>query len=423
MVKYKFMNAPARRKRAYVSLTGATTLHLRNPYVIAAWSMAFPGLGHLLLSKYIRGFLLFLWEVFINYQSHVNLAILYSLVGKFGMAKDIVNTKWSLLYIPTYIFAIYDSYETTVDINNNYILATREDAEVLPFKVGAMEINFLDKKTPWVAAAWSLLSPGAGQLYIHRIVVAAFILIWVVAISYLSNLLPAIQYSLLGQVDKAKSIIDWQWYLNIPSIYVYAMYDAYTNCVEGNNLYDWEQSKFLKRNYQNKKFHIPDKESLSRGGSLYIISTFDYSVNLELAITSVEMEGVEKEKIFAIPVDKENEKLSLFDSIHHSDSRSLMDLASILGTLFMIFGSIYGFVLKWGPVWWGAIGLVVGFSVGLFIKFLFLKKYSKKKKTKHESEVVIIIECKESIVEAVVDILWSNHALGVSKLNHSNISS
>ena len=85
----KYTRTP-RRKRAYVSLTGTTTIHLRNPYIVACWSAAFPGLGHLLLSKYLRGFLLFLWEVFINYSAHINLAILYSLTGKFEMAKDII---------------------------------------------------------------------------------------------------------------------------------------------------------------------------------------------------------------------------------------------------------------------------------------------------------------------------------------------
>ena len=110
------------------------------------------------------------------------------------------------------------------------------------------------KKTPWVAAIWSLLSPGAGQLYIHRIIVAAFLLISWIVVTYCSKLLPAIQYTLTGQLDKVKSVVDWQWYLNIPSIYLYAMYDAYANCVEENNLYDWEQSKFLKNNIKIKIF-------------------------------------------------------------------------------------------------------------------------------------------------------------------------
>lgn len=420
MNKYKFKSSPARRKRAYVSLSGTTTLHLRNPYVIASWSAAFPGLGHLLLSKYVTGFLLFLWEVFINYQAHVNLAILYSLTGKIDMAKEVINISWALLYIPTYIFAIYDSYRSTVDINNIYTLAVKEDSEVVPFKIGALEINFLDKKTPWVAAAWSLLSPGAGQVYIHRTIVAAFLLIGWIVVVYCSKLLPAIQYTLTGQLDKVKSVVDWQWYLNIPSIYLYAMYDAYANCVEENNLYDWEQSKFLKNNYQNKNFHIPEKIRRNKGDNMYIISTFDYSVDLEIAITSIQMKGVKKENIFAVPVDKANEKLNLVDTIHHSDNVSLIDLASILGAIFMLFGSIYGFILDWGPVWWGVIGLAFGFSLGVAIKLIILRKYLGRKKSIKEPEVVLIIQCTETLVEIVVNTLWSNHALGVSKLDHDS---
>ncbi|MGH4051600.1 MAG: hypothetical protein ACREVX_09640 [Clostridium sp.] len=414
-------NSTPRRKRAYVSLTGTTTIHLRNPYIVACWAAAFPGLGHLLLSKYLRGFLLFLWEVFINYSAHINLAILYSLTGKIDMAKDIIDINYALLYIPTYIFAIYDSYQSTVDLNNNFILAAREDAVIVPFHIGALEINFLDKRTPWVAAVWSLISPGSGQLYIHRIVVAAFIYIWVIVVVYLSKLLPAIQYSLLGQFAMAKSVVDWQWLLNIPSIYVYAMYDAYTNCVEGNNLYDWEQSKFLRINYQSKSFHMPDKERGNKGDNMYIISTFDYSVNLELALTSLQMKGVEKENIFVVPVDKSNEKINLIDSIHHSDSVSLLDLAAVLGAIFMIFGSVYGFVLKWGPVWWGLIGLLFGFSTGFAIKLIVLKKYLNRRESKKEPEVVVIIDCKGIKAEMVTDTLWSNHALGVGKSDHINI--
>lgn len=67
-----------RRYRAYVSSLGTTKLHARDPYVIAWWSAALPGLGHLLLSKYLRGFLLFIWEIFINVNAHINLAIMYS---------------------------------------------------------------------------------------------------------------------------------------------------------------------------------------------------------------------------------------------------------------------------------------------------------------------------------------------------------
>ncbi len=98
-----------RRYVAYVGLFGTSQLHLRNPFVVAGWSLAFPGLGHLLLSKYIRGYLLFLWEIFVNVNAHINLAILYSFTGRFEMAKDILDINWVMLYIPTYIFAVMHS--------------------------------------------------------------------------------------------------------------------------------------------------------------------------------------------------------------------------------------------------------------------------------------------------------------------------
>ena len=56
----------ARRYKAHVSTVGTTQLHLRNPYIIAWWSAAFPGFGHLLLSKYLRGYSLFIWEILVN---------------------------------------------------------------------------------------------------------------------------------------------------------------------------------------------------------------------------------------------------------------------------------------------------------------------------------------------------------------------
>src|SRR5699024_6688661 len=67
----------ARRYTAHVNALGTTQIHSRNPYIIGWWSAAFPGFGHLLLSKYIHAFVLFIWEVVINLQANINLAIIY----------------------------------------------------------------------------------------------------------------------------------------------------------------------------------------------------------------------------------------------------------------------------------------------------------------------------------------------------------
>ncbi len=411
-------NSPKpRRKIAYLSILGTTQLHLRNPYVIAWWSAAFPGLGHLLLSKYLRGFLLFIWEVIINVYAHLNMAIFYTFTGRFQLAKEVLDTRWLLLYNAVYIFAIWDSYRTTNDINNNYILAAREDAEIQSFRVSSMEINYLDKRQPWVSALWSLLMPGLGQLYIHRLITAAFTLVWWIAILYFSNVLPSFHYTLLGDFRQAKAVLDEQWVMNVASVYMFSVYDAYVNTVENNKLFDWEQSKFLKRDYQNSYFVLPDKKNSVRGGRMYIISTFEHSLYLEKAVTAIQMKGIAKEDILAVAMDKRAEQRKLFDSIHQSDGLSLMDLSAILGTIFMLLGTIYGFVLKLGPIFWGLAGLVAGFVLGLSIKLLIIRKSNRRQDNKKASEVVLIIDCVKEKAEMVADTLWNHHALGVSRLD------
>lgn len=168
----------ARRYRAHVSTLGTTQIHLRNPYIIAWWSAAFPGFGHLLLSKYLRGFVLFIWEVVVNVNSNLNLSMIYSFQGEIEKAKEILDTRWLLIYIPVYIFAIWDSYRTTVDLNKIFVLAEREEHRFNSFSIGIMEINYLDKRNPLMAIIWSLFMPGLGQLYIHRVITAFFVIIW-----------------------------------------------------------------------------------------------------------------------------------------------------------------------------------------------------------------------------------------------------
>ncbi|HEY8908924.1 MAG TPA: hypothetical protein VIM51_01400 [Desulfosporosinus sp.] len=150
---------------------------------------------------------------------------------------------------------------------------------------------------------------------------------------------------------------------------------------------------------------------------MYIVSTFDHSNYLELAITAIQMKGVPKEQILGVAMDKRAEDRKLFDSLHSADGLSLLDLPIILAAICCLFASIYGFLLTWGPILWGIIGMFVGFSVGLIIKLITTKKYDDRQKRSKATEVVLIIECKEHQLEIVIDLLWEHHALGVRKLS------
>jgi hypothetical protein len=158
----------------------------------------------------------------------------------------------------------------------------------------------------------------------------------------------------------------------------------------------------------------------NRGDKMYIISTFDHSVYLELAITAIQMKGIKKEKIMAVSDDKKGEQRALFDSMHSSDGLSLFDLPAILAVIFAVFGGIYGFALKWGSLIWGLIAITAGFTLGFVIKLMITKKYSHRQRDKRGTEVVLIIECIETQLEMVKEILWSHNALGVSKLDFDN---
>lgn len=246
----------ARRYTAHVSVLGTTQIHLRSPYISAWWSAAFPGFGHLLLSKYIRGFVLFIWEVIINLQANINLAIVYSFQGQFEMAKDVVDTRWLLAYMPVYLFGIWDSYRTTVDLNKIYILAEREEHRFNSFSIGSVEINYLDKRNPVLAGIWSLFIPGLGQLYIHRILTAFFIIIWVAIFLYYSHVLEATTLLLLGKIQQSTSVLHPEWLLFLPSIIGFSFFDSYVNTVENNKLFEREQRNFLKDSYQRSDFQL-----------------------------------------------------------------------------------------------------------------------------------------------------------------------
>ncbi|NSL50956.1 hypothetical protein HR057_04150 [Bacillus sp. P2(2020)] len=150
---------------------------------------------------------------------------------------------------------------------------------------------------------------------------------------------------------------------------------------------------------------------------MYVIASFEHSIDLELALTALEQEEIRKNQILAIPLNKRTEKRKLFDTIHRSDGLSLFDVGAILGACCMLLGAIYGMVLKWGPILWGLIGLIGGLTLGILLKVLFVKKQNKKQANDEiRTEVFVLIQCREDQSKIVENILWSHEALGVAKL-------
>jgi hypothetical protein len=148
---------------------------------------------------------------------------------------------------------------------------------------------------------------------------------------------------------------------------------------------------------------------------MHVISTFEHSTYIEIAINQLEETGIVKENIAAVPLEKMKESPKILDTIHRSDGASLLDLAAVLATIFSVLGASFGFELKWGPIIWGLIGLGFGAILGFIIDFLLTKKRYRSK-TKLKTEIILIIKCHEHEFEKVKKILFENMAFGIGKL-------
>lgn len=151
---------------------------------------------------------------------------------------------------------------------------------------------------------------------------------------------------------------------------------------------------------------------------MQIISTFEHSSYLELAISAIEGIGVQKSHILAVPLVNRTQERRLFDTLHRADGISLFDKGAAIGTAFGVIGASIGFQLEWGPIYWGLLGGTIGFIIGFLIDFIIYKVIHRRKrvlKGKH-SEVVLVINCPKELSEKVEQLLWDHLALGVAKL-------
>lgn len=212
--------------------------------------------------------------------------------------------------MPVYVYAIWDTRRATIDLNKYAILAdqsNRSIADINPIAISAIENNYLDKRKPWIAVFWSMVTPGLGHLYINRLPSGFYILTWFLVVIWFSNSLPAIHLTFIGEFQQATSILHPQWMLFLPSMYGYAVYSAYAQCESHNKLMEKQQSHFLQEEYQNSSFKKKTYLFTERSGEMNVVASFDHTVYLELAIKEIERQGITKENIFTVPL---TEKIS-----------------------------------------------------------------------------------------------------------------
>lgn len=404
--RFESANIKPRYSKGQISIFGINSVYPRPPWITAWWAAAFPGFGHMYIGKYLLGFILIIWELVVNNKANLNLGIALSYQGRFDEVKDVLNQNWALLYVAVYVYSIWDSYRSAVEINKSHLLAEIEDAPVTPSDVSFFDISILDKKHPWLGMVWSFLSPGLGQLYSGSLIIGSFVLAWWIYICYKAEAVRTWLYSFLGEFDSATAVVDWQWFLFLPSMFTFAVYQAYTSVNENNILFDIEQVRYLRARAANLGHRIASDD-----GIVQVIATFDHSPFVEMVIHDIVKLGVPKGNIVALPLENLDSQTHIMDSIHRVDGRSMLDGAMLGASFFAVIGAIYGFILYWGPIIWGLIGLFGGFLLGLLIE-LAVNKKKLQLAPKRKSEVILEITCDASLKNHLIKALKTRKAQG-----------
>ncbi|MHC5531829.1 hypothetical protein [Priestia megaterium] len=83
------------------------------------------------------------------------------------------------------------------------------------------------KTTKLEAVLWSIALPGFGQLLNGQLIKGLTFIFLEFLINTKSSFNNAILYSFLGQINKAIEVVNYQWLMFYPCVYMFAMYDAY----------------------------------------------------------------------------------------------------------------------------------------------------------------------------------------------------
>lgn len=97
-------------------------------------------------------------------------------------------------------------------------------------------INLVHRRNPWVVGWWSAALPGLGHMLLGKPVIGLIFLLWEFLANTKSSINTAIFYSLTGNFDLARQIIDISWLTIYASVYTFVIWDSYHLTVELNKI-------------------------------------------------------------------------------------------------------------------------------------------------------------------------------------------
>jgi hypothetical protein len=145
------------------------------------------------------------------------------------------------------------------------------------------------------------------------------------------------------------------------------------------------------------------------------------TVNEPFRVAEIECSFVSQDQILVVYMDIEPSPVQLSGRTKDIHSNAFeVGIACATGSA--VIGASIGFVLAWGPIIWGLICVIIGFSSGYSIYYFRKKDRALTLRQKKEPEVLVIIQCAEIQAHPIKEILWKYQALTVGQMDEPSIN-
>ena len=148
---------------------------------------------------------------------------------------------------------------------------------------------------------------------------------------------------------------------------------------------------------------------------MLVFGTFEHSIELELFLTTLEKhDGISRDHILVVPMDTDPKPhIQLISKSRDLYSKGF-EVGMAAATASSVVGTSVGFILQWGPIVWGLLSALIGFTIGFGIYFL-AKKSSYRKLPNRLPEITVIVQCDEEKSRIVMENMWKHRVLTVGK--------
>lgn len=147
---------------------------------------------------------------------------------------------------------------------------------------------------------------------------------------------------------------------------------------------------------------------------MLIIGTFEHCIELEQALAILEHSGIPREHILVVPMDTDPQPpIKLATKLGDRYSAAI-EIGMACATGCSAMGTCFGFILTWGPIFWGLLAALIGFIIG-FGLYLLVNKGAHRHLPKRLPEVTVIVQCPKEQSILVMETMWQYRVLTIGQ--------